>query len=266
MPKKLKSLLAIAGSDPMGGAGIQADIRAGSIIGVHVLTAITAITSQNSKGLIDSGVVSPRVLKNQLDTIIVDTVPDAIKIGLVGDIENLKVIKDFLESLPDIPIVVDPIIKITAGTVSQKNIDISPILKFYIEEIFPSATVVTPNLDELNSYTGDKDINENLLDLLNCRSIIVKGGHSTSEILTDYLITPDGILTASHPKIHCMNLHGTGCLFSSLLAGRLAIGESLDNSFYKTSYDVANIISQSCDYRLGKSSYGPLNINENYIL
>lgn len=244
-------MLAIAGSDPMGGAGIQADIQSGLSLGVHVLTAITAVTAQNSKGMKKLGVISPCLLENQLTSILEDVVPNSIKIGMIGSSENLKVIDKFLKKIPqEVPIVIDPVIKTTAGSDNLSEDNLKDLYKTFL---FPRVTVVTPNLMEMDFIPADV-------------AKIIKGGHGHEASVYDKLIDKDGKITIhKHQRISCSNTHGSGCCYSSLLACYLAFGLSLKDAFLKTSAKVNEIISRSCEYSLGNSSYGPLNIN-NYIL
>lgn len=278
MQKSLKTLLSIAGSDPTGGAGVQADIRAASVMGLHPLTAITSVTAQNSKGIKELGIVSPGLLNLQLEVILEDVIPDAIKIGMIGSLDNAKIILDFLKKLPeDIPIVIDPVLIASVDgnrLYERTESDLIPAFK-----ILPTATVVTPNLSELKvlSHYANLEIKnledtieleeygDNILEACHCNAMIVKGGHaSQQDIVTDLLLQRNKISLSSHPKVDCKNLHGTGCTYSTLLAGFLAMGYNLEESFRFTSDKIYEIISHSCGYMLGSSSYGPLNIC-NYI-
>ena len=251
MKNKLKTLLTIAGSDPMGGAGIQADIRVGISMGFHIVSAITAVTSQNSRKLESLGVCNPHILKAQLDCISEDLIPDGIKIGIVGSVENAIVISEYIKNLDKaIPIVVDPVLSVSAAGESFENH--FDLIDSYKNWIFPYATVITPNLQEW----------ENINELkLNC-AVVVKGGHSLNDEIEDLLITPKDNYKISHSRIQCLNLHGTGCVFSSFLACYLALGYDIPESFKLTSDKMNKIIRRSIDYSLGNSLNGPLNINE----
>lgn len=270
-PSKLKTLLSIAGSDPMGGAGIQADIKTGTMMGLHVVTAVTAVTVQNSNGLMDLGAVSPDSLKAQLMAIMEDVIPDAIKLGMIGSVENLYIVAEFLKCLyNEIPIIIDPILNITANNAKaiEQN-DIDTVANLYIDNLFEFASVITPNLKELTSLSGNSplDLNDPLIFLnkLHSKAVIIKGGHSDKEMVEDLLITENGMSISRHKRVTCKNLHGTGCVFSSMIASFLAKGKNLEESFQLTSQNLSDIILSSCDYTLGDSSYGPLNIN-NYRL
>ena len=271
MPQKLKCLLSIAGSDPTGGAGIQADIRAGISLGLHVATAVTAVTAQNSKEFISLGIVNPSVLQNQLKAIAQEIFPDAIKIGMIGSIENAYIILDFIKSLPgEVPIVIDPVFR---ASVSQDKpmhpIDESKrFIDLMVHNIFPLATVLTPNLQELRIYFPQFEAKiESFSDFLiksGINAVIITGGDTENNIIKDVLFEKDDTTGITHDRIDCRNLHGTGCLFSSLLASYLALGHDLKEAFLLSSGKTHELISQSLDYQLGNSIYGPININ-NYL-
>ena len=267
MSGKLFSILSIAGSDNMGGAGIQADIKVGSSLGLHVLTAITTVTAQNSSGLLDSLSISPRLLKLQLEAILEDVMPDAVKIGMVGSVENIEIIADFLDIIPNyIPVVVDPVLYVSATRKSIKDITgyTVKLRDAYLERLFPKVTVVTPNLDELKMFTGKDSIDGDTLSLLKAKAAVIKGGHGNSDQIIDKLLLPGKELSVTHKKIKCRNLHGSGCVFSSYLASYMAMGNSIEIAFEKTCRKLNLIISKSADYNLGSSPYGPLNILEKY--
>ena len=267
MAKELHTILSIAASDPMGGAGIQSDIRCGNSLGVHVLTAITGVTVQNSRSFSSMGSVPSELLKHQLEAIIQDVMPDTVKIGMTGNLKNMIVINEFLIKYGrNFQVIIDPIIKATV--VSDQVIDnyeIEEMKNYYLDFLFPKATVITPNYSELSLFSGKnlEDISDvrKFRELLNCKSVIIKGGHSQNKTIEDILINESIILKYSHLKFKCENLHGTGCAYSSILASFMALGESLENAFKLTSSKMTDIISKSMDYKLGKSLYGPLNIN-----
>lgn len=264
MPKPLPNILSIAASDPMGGAGIQADIKTGALLGIHVNTTITAVTVQNSKGFKSLNPCASALIKEQLDVIVEDVWPQAVKIGLIGNIENLETVSSFLGRLPSgTPVVADPIIAPTlADNISQRE------KKLYIDAykklIFPRVTVITPNLPELELMTEITSL-EILPRTLSVNALILKGGHSDSDFIEDILIENNKITKSIHKRILSENLHGTGCVFSTLLASFMAFGDSLNVAFKKTCEKLFEIIRCSMDYRLGNSCYGPLNIN-NYRL
>lgn len=266
MAQKLTTLLSIAGSDPMGGAGIQSDIRVGQLLGLHVLTAITSVTSQNSKGVKDLGVLKSDILHSQLESISEEVCPDAIKIGMIGSKENLFVIKEYIERLPQkIPVVIDPILAATSDNSSmlQKE-DRDNFAKLYTKYLFPVSTIITPNLEELMAIinlpqTIQPPIAE-LKEKFPFENMVVTGWRINESKISDLIILGNTSFIYDHNYIDCNNLHGTGCCFSSLLAGHLAFGYSVLDSIKLTHRYMDDIIRRSCDYFLGKSDYGPLNI------
>lgn len=277
MSSKIPTLLTIAGSDPMGGAGIQADIRTASSLGLHVLTAITAVTSQNSKSFSRLGVVSGDCLYSQLNAILEDVTPDAIKIGMVGSVENFEVIENLLKNLSsEIPVVIDPVLSSSIG--NKKLVDNlgskKQIGDIYKLSIFPYATVITPNEQECKLIGGIDNIDlkrisddpKAYLEKLNVKNAIITGTDPGADELTDILVTPIEVTEKSHSKIDCKNLHGTGCVFSTFIASYLGLGYSLTEAFSLSSERISKIISESSNYSLGISSYGPLNINRYKLL
>lgn len=260
----------------MAGAGIQADIKVALSQGCHALTAVTSVTAQNSMGLKTRNDVASQLLAEQLNCITEDVFPDAIKIGMIGNETNGEVIADFLSQHPDVPVVVDPVMTASrGGSLSDGGKD---LLHFYITKLIPMATVVTPNIPEarilmkaLGIDAGDEvtadtsDLARSLTETAGWDAVIVKGGHSASDNVSDSMAwrRDDHIIqcdTISFPRIECKNLHGTGCTYSSLLACRLAKGDSLPEAFAQTGMTMSAIIARSRDISLGSSDYGPLNL------
>lgn len=272
MQRKLVTLLTIAGSDCTGGAGIQADIRAAAACGVYAMSVVTAVTAQNSKGVANILPISYHDLKAQLQAISEEIIPDAVKIGMIGSIDNCEVIADFLETLPSsIPIVVDPVLASSAGGDLSSN---KPKLAdLMISRLFPLSDVVTPNLKEAEYFIGKtfdcvnhgstQGIAAELLKIFRSKAVILKGGHLSGNILVDTLVSkedPDTPRKYRSKRIVCKNLHGTGCTYASILASELAKNNTIGNAFFKASSMINDIISKSIDYDFGASNYGPLNV------
>jgi len=274
MSEKLKTILSIAGSDSCAGAGIQADIKAASLCGIYAMTAITAVTAQSTGAIHGIMTVPSRFLEMQLEAVVDDQQPDAVKIGMIGSLENGKTIVKFLkEHLPHTPVVVDPVATATSGNdLLDKNGD---ICGFYINELLPAATVVTPNVKEAEMILGSPlDIADPaqqtetasmILKKLRCKAIVLKGGHTQGPTACDVLVetAPDGSLSYSHnesPRIVCHNLHGTGCTFSTLIACGLASGQSIHDAFRFASDKTHDIIRKSVCHEFGIHQNGPLNI------
>ena len=280
MKENLKTVMAIGGTDPCGGAGLSVDVRAISSLGLHPLCIVTAVTAQNSKGVDLIQPVSHDTIYRQIDSVLEEVTPEAIKIGIVGSVDNAEEIADFLAARPKIiPAVIDPVISATAGgnlfdegKEGKRRMD---LLSVYAESIFKVSTVVTPNLKEgeeiLNYYGKDskglapEEMAKLLLEETQSEAIVLKGGHSEKNVITDFLAfkVNDEIRISefSHPRIECRNLHGSGCAFSSFLASYLAIGFPIEEAFKITCEFLHHIIENSDGYQLGFSDYGPLNIN-----
>ena len=271
MPESVKTLLSIAGSDPLGGAGIQADIRSGILMGFHVATAVTAVTAQNSHGLSDLGVIPSYLLKDQLASILQDVTPDAVKIGMIGSLENMRVVIDFLHSVYSrIPVVIDPVLKSSAGNRELSKDEIPEMIDLYRNELFPLTTVLTPNIEEYGQLFPNAVLSEEESDRfdtreLNCNSVIITGATRNQDSVSDILVYKGDVTSITHKRVDCHNLHGTGCVFSSVLACFLGEGNNVPVAFSLTSAKMNEIILRSCDHSLGVSTYGPLNIN-NYNL
>ena len=268
MQRQLTTILTIAGSDCSGGAGIQADLRAAAMRGVFTSTAVTAVTVQNSHGLSDMVVMPQHIVVGQIMAVFQDAIPSAIKIGMVGSLENgIAIARCLKEYAATIPIVIDPVMKASSG--GNLSASIETMVDFYKEELCPMATVVTPNLDEAGIFgaSGDSQSEQAifLLDILNCKAVVLKGGHSDNDAITDVLAIRlehnDTVTdTVTSPKIDCRNLHGTGCTFSSLMAADMAKGFSIKDAFRSASLTMKDIIAKSSGYSLGCSEYGPLNL------
>ena len=281
MIKSLSTVLTIGGSDPTCGAGIQADIRSISVVGCHPLAVITSITSQNSKGVQRVFALPPDLIFDQICSIQEDVLPDSIKIGLLGSLDIAKEISQYLkDTQPYIPVVVDPVISSSAGgNMLEKDTSRKKLLEKYIKDIFPYSTVITPNYNEAKELVdifklgNSSDMNkEEMADLIatesKCFAVIIKGGHDNGENAEDLLFINEKkrvVDISINKKQDCINLHGTGCVYSSILASYLAFGNTLQESFKMTSAMMSGIISKSINYKLGASTYGPLNINK-YIL
>ena len=244
-------ILIIAGSDSGGGAGIQADVKTVTMLGGHAMTAITAITAQNTLGVQAVMPVPAEMVLAQLDSVVGDIGVDAVKIGMVGSAETAHAVAERLETLA-IPIVFDPVMVATSGSVLA---DAATIAAF--ERLMRIATVVTPNLPELAALIGgelDNEIEskiaaEDLASDFGC-AVLVKGGHrapqdtqqtillpsgeTTSDLITDWLIIhPNGWHGWSEPRIDTPHTHGTGCTLASAIATGLARGETLSDAVAK---------------------------------
>jgi len=223
-------VLAIAGSDSGGGAGIQADIKTVTMLGGHAMTAITAITAQNSLGVDSVLPVPAEMVLGQIDAVVGDIGVDAVKIGMIGSPETAARVADRLDAVSGVPIVFDPVMVATSGALLA---DDSTIQAF--ERLMAAATLVTPNAPELATLTGrvigDAAQLEAAALALAGRigtMVLAKGGHVPGTRITDLLVAPGGQVTRwDADPIDTLHSHGTGCTLSSAIATLLAQGMAL---------------------------------------
>ncbi len=209
-------ILIIAGSDSGGGAGIQADIKTVTMLGGHAMTAVTAITAQNTVGVQAVHAVPTAVVIAQIDSCLADIGADAIKIGMIGSAETTAAVADRLMDV-DIPIVFDPVMVATSGAVLA---DAPTVAAF--RRLMQIALVTTPNLPELEALGGEAAA------LASARTLLVKGGHAAGDMLTDRLIDASGeVARWEAPRIDTTSTHGTGCTLASAIATGLAQGMPL---------------------------------------
>ena len=248
----MKTVLTIAGSDSSGGAGIQADLKTFLANGVYGMSAITALTAQNTCGVRAVLNSTPEFLSDQLDAIFEDIFPDAIKIGMVSSAKLIKIIAERLKFYGAKNIVVDPVMIATSGA---KLID-DDAVKTLKAELFPLATILTPNLPELETIAATDDMErgaKKIFEQYGC-AVLAKGGHGHNDA-NDFLF--DGAGQWFYGKrIDTTNTHGTGCTLSSAIAANLAKGYDLKISVGKAKSYLTGALST--DLNLGKGS-GPLN-------
>ncbi len=254
----MRTALTIAGSDSSGGAGIQADIKTMTANGVYAMSAVTALTAQNTTGVKDIMEATPEFLAEQLDCIFTDIYPDAVKTGMVSSTELIRTIAQKLKEYEAVNIVVDPVIVATSGSklISDDAID---TLK---KEILPLATVITPNIPEAEVLSGmsiksEEDMvkaAEFIFTSYGC-AVLCKGGHSINDA-NDLLFDESGAHWFYGKRIDNPNTHGTGCTLSSAIASNLAKGMSLEKSVKRAKDYISGALSAMLD--LGKGS-GPMN-------
>lgn len=207
-------ILIIAGSDSGGGAGIQADIRTVTMLGGHAMTAITAITAQNTLGVQAVHPVPTDMVLAQIDSVVSDIGVDAVKIGMIGSAETANAVADRLAALADVPVVFDPVMVATSGSALA---DAATIAAF--EKLMAIATLVTPNIPELAALGGEQ------IAARFDTQLLAKGGHGDGPTLTDRLIGPHGpIADWTDDRIDTRHTHGTGCTLASAIATNLGQG------------------------------------------
>lgn len=254
----MKTALSIAGSDSSGGAGIQADIKTMTMHGVYAMSAITAMTAQNTTGVRAIQEATPEFLKQQLDAVFEDIRPDAVKIGMVSSAELIRVIADRLRFYGAEQIVVDPVMVASAGSslIRQEAVQV------LIRELLPLATLVTPNIPEARVLSGlpietGADMipaAKHIGDSFQC-AVLLKGGHSLNDA-NDLLYLDGKLHWFEGKRIDNPNTHGTGCTLSSAIAANLAKGFDLPQSVRLAKDYVSGALSAMLD--LGHGS-GPMN-------
>ena len=206
--------LTIAGSDSSGGAGIQADLKTMSALGIYGMSVVTAITAQNTCGVTDIQAILPHIVKAQLEAVFSDIACDAVKIGMLFSSENIEVILDILDKYSPRFIVLDPVLVSTSGHKLYAEENIGVAMK---ERLFPKATIITPNTEEASLLSGIPISNEHdmyrageVLMKTGCRAVLVKGGHLPQGIMNDILFTahkPPRIFSSE--KVETRNTHGS---------------------------------------------------------
>jgi hydroxymethylpyrimidine/phosphomethylpyrimidine kinase len=223
-------VLIVAGSDSGGGAGIQADLRTVSALGGYGMTAITALTAQNTLGVHGIYPVPADFVAQQMRVVLEDIGADAIKIGMLGSAEIVEAVADVLDTVPAIPVVLDPVMISTSGSALLD----APGVAAMAACLIPKALLLTPNLKEAEALAGFPVDNlvtmgqagDRLLDL-GAGNVLIKGGHLAGNELVDLLIGQAGRAEFRHPRIDTDHTHGTGCTLASAVTARLAQGAGL---------------------------------------
>ena len=251
--------LSIAGSDPSGGAGIQADLKTFHQFGVYGMAAITALTAQNTTGVSGVHVVPHDFLRQQLEALAADLPPDAIKTGMLADVHLATTTADCVRAFGWTPLVVDPVMIASSGD-RLLSVDAEQVIR---DRLLPLATLVTPNLDEASLLTGleVRDVAQMeragtvLLDA-GAAAVLMKGGHLPDDTIVDLLLTPDGVRRFTHARIRTTSTHGTGCTLSAAITAGLASGRALESAVEAGLDYVVRAIESAP--KLG-AGHGPLN-------
>lgn len=261
--KRYPVVLSIAGSDSSGGAGIQADLKAISALGAYAATAITAITVQNTMGVRAIHAIPPEYVKGQIEAVMDDLAPDAIKIGMINDIRIVRVIAESICRYHPRHVVFDPVMVSTSGSKLIEDDAIEVLTK----ELMPLTDIITPNLDEAIVLTGKtirnlEEMKQAAKDLLSfgSKAVLVKGGHLSGEQMYDVLQlrTQDEPIIFTGKHVKSKNVHGTGCTLSSAIATYLAFGYDMPEAVGKAKEYIAGAIEAGKDIFIGHGN-GPLN-------
>lgn len=254
----MHTALTIAGSDSSGGAGIQADLKTMITNGVFGMSAITALTAQNTTGVTGILNVTPEFLGKEIDAVFTDIRPDAVKIGMVSEADLIRVIVERLRFYKAENIVVDPVMVATSGAKLLADDAIDTLKK----ELLPIANVITPNVPETEVLAGypvetPEDMEragQEIYGTYGC-AVLCKGGHHLNDA-NDLLVGPGGKRWFRGKRIDNPNTHGTGCTLSSAIASNLAKGFGLEESVERAKEYISGALAAMLD--LGKGS-GPMN-------
>ncbi|MFT9487997.1 MAG: bifunctional hydroxymethylpyrimidine kinase/phosphomethylpyrimidine kinase [Tepidibacillus sp.] len=257
---KRSRALTIAGSDSGGGAGIQADLKTFTLLGVYGTSVITSVTAQNTQGVFAIHDIPTNVIDQQIEAVLSDIGTDAIKIGMLSSKEIVKVVTEQLKQYKDIPIVLDPVMVAKGGSPLLAD-DAKEEIK---KELFSLATVITPNIPEAEVLTKltiktveDMKKAAEILIELGPQSVLVKGGHLVEEAV-DILYDGKHWITFPGKRINTKNTHGTGCTYSSAIAAELAKGKELQKAIKNAKEFIQMAIIGADELNIG-SGHGPTN-------
>ena len=255
-------VLSIAGSDSGGGAGIQADLKTFAALGCYGMTAIAAITAQNTVGVRAIHGIPADILKAQIQAVVEDIGVDAVKIGMLHSPEIVEVVAWAIDHFNLKKVVLDPVMVATSGDtlVGQETVQV------LVRQLFPRALVVTPNLDEaaLLLHRDIRRIEEldaaaDDLLALGANAALLKGGHLAGDDVVDVLAQPKrSHIRLQSKRIASRNVHGTGCTLSSAIAARLALGDGLEAAVRAARAYILQAIQAGANVRTGQG-HGPLN-------
>ena len=257
--KPKSKILIIAGSDSSGGAGIQADIKTVSALGSYAMTAITAITAQNTTGVKSIVSIDPKEISKQIEFTSKDIKPDVIKIGMLHSSNVIRAVIKSLDLIGVKKIVLDPVMVAKGGAklIDKKAIE---LLK---KKLIRKVTLITPNIPEAEILTNTrikttKDMihSANILLKLGARNVFIKGGHLNYKFVEDVFINKKDIKIIKNKKITTKNTHGTGCTLSTAISTFFSCGKSLKKSCELATIYVHNAIGSNLDYGEG---HGPIN-------
>ena len=266
--KSYPIVLSIAGSDSSGGAGIQADLKTFSALGVYGATAITAITAQNTLGVVSQMALPPQMVREQIIAVMDDLHPSVVKIGMLSNAEIVNAVAEVLSEYKP-KIVLDPVIVSTSGH-RLLSVEAQEVIK---EKLLPISELVTPNIPEMETLTNmplssfeEKEKAANYLLSLGAKAVLLKGGHEEGEVKTDVLyfkgqqstVNGQQSLSLISESISTKNVHGTGCTLSSAIAAFLALDYSLEDAVREAKRYITEAIRASADVKIGHG-FGPVN-------
>lgn len=262
--KSYPKVLSIAGSDSSGGAGIQADLKTFSALGVYGATAITAVTAQNTQGVISQFALSPEMVSDQIKAVIDDIEPSVVKIGMLSNSDIVKVVAECLRHYR-LTVILDPVMVSSSGH-RLLSIEAQELIK---EHLLPLSTLVTPNIPEMAALTDmplsspeEKESAARYLLDIGAKAILVKGGHEEGRMKTDLLFYyKEGeveLKSYTSETVSTKNIHGTGCTLSSAIAALMAKGVELNDAVAEAKRYVTQAIMAGSDVHIGYG-FGPVN-------
>jgi len=251
-------VLIIAGSDSSGGAGIQADIKSCAAFGAYAMTAITAVTAQNSIGVQQVEIMPAELVRAQIRSCLSDIGADVVKIGMLGNAAIIDVVAEEIEE-SDAFVILDPVMVATSGD----NLLEAAAIERLKTRLLPKADLITPNVPEAELLTGLKieDIDDltkagDALLEMNVYAALMKGGHLKGKSVVDVLVSEEGANIMSGPRLHTRHTHGTGCTLASAVAANMALGAPLDAAVTMAREFVFEAIRTAPKFGAGN---GPLN-------
>lgn len=252
-------ILSIAGSDSSGGAGIQADIKTMSALGTYAMTAVTAVTVQNTLGVYGVGEIAPATVTAQIDAVYADIPPRAVKIGMLFNAAVAEAVAESLVCHKAQNIVLDPVMISTSGS----RLLAADAIDAIVTRLMPIAEIITPNAMEAEALTGTKVVEEQIAKLreMGARNILIKGGdsHTDNSVVTDYLATAEGeVIKFETKRAFTANTHGTGCTLSSAIASYLGLGCNVVEAVTKAKEYICQAINGGAEVKIGHG-HGPVN-------
>lgn len=260
--KKYNVVLSIAGSDPSGGAGLQADLKTFSACGCYGATAVVAVVDENTVGVYGVHPVPVNIVVGQIRSVLGDIGADAVKIGMLHSSELIRAVRDTLSGYDIRNIVLDPVMVATSGDPLLQAEAIGTLR----DELIPSARVITPNIPEAEILLGERIASQDelpdcarMLSQGNRVSVLLKAGHLTGDVLTDvfYNAETGTLMKLESERVDTVNTHGTGCTLSSAVASFLARGECLDNAVRSAKAYIEKAIAAGAEYEIGHG-HGPV--------
>jgi hydroxymethylpyrimidine/phosphomethylpyrimidine kinase len=253
--------LTIAGSDSSGGAGIQADLKTFSALGVYGASAITALTAQNTLGVEAVHAVPPDFIGKQIEAVARDLDVGAVKIGMLATSAIIEAVAEGLRSFPGVPVVLDPVMVAASGDPLLDEDAVETLRAILV----PHATLITPNLPEAAKLLGatqarnerEMSAQAEALQRLGAQAVLIKGGHAEGDKAVDILVDAEGVLRLEAPRVATRNTHGTGCTLSSAIAAELAKGASLREAVVAAKAYVTAAIEVADQLRIG-AGRGPV--------